>query len=201
MLLINTFVCILLCYFLKNPIYSVLFLWISFCQFYAARHRATVFIIKKYLLLENTLYTFIKITLYLFLLFIVFIIVHFFLLFSLFKRFTKKGFFLMSFYRLEIIFVRMHTCNAMDYLSIKLPVAAAFIFLVFHNFSFFRCFVSFYSIIRIEQARQSDLPLKIGKLSRQIDEMRLLLFQCFYRGWADHYDTFPKMWAEINAFD
>lgn len=122
--------------------------------------------------------------------------------FRFFYRFFGGDFLILAFFDfVETFFVKKNVCNTIDYLRCKFPVLSPFIFIIFGNFRFFRCFRFFYLHIRGECIRQENMYLLLGVRAEKIDVVRRMLSQCFLLGWSKYYETFLKTQSEIYIFD
>lgn len=214
MLLTDTFVRILLNFIIIIIVDSVFFsgipllfcLWKYLYNFlsyiYASRYIFLYFFVKKFFLLKGWYFHYIYVFGRVFLVFLSLIIVFIYMFFRTFYRFFGGDFlFLAIFDFVETFFVKRNICNTVDYLRCKFPVLSPFIFLIFGNFRFFRCFRFFYLHIRKECIRQENMYLLLGIRAEKIDAARKMLSQCFLLGWSKYYETFSKTQAEIYTFD
>lgn len=197
MLLTDIFIHILLSFFLPCLVNSVLFSWNSLRIYiyyiyyiYFMRRAIMFFFVRKFFLLKrkffllkalyfhyNRVYDYI-------ILIVLSLIVIFIYLFSKFlnKAINKDFFFLAVFDFVETFFVEKNICNTVDYLRRKFPVLSPFIFIVFGNFKFFKCFKFFYLHIKNERKRQENLNLLIKIRAKRVDLIREMLSRCFLLG-------------------
>lgn len=197
MLLTDIFIHILLSFFLPCLVNSVLFSWNSLRIYiyyiyyiYFMRRVIMFFFVRKFFLLKrkffllkalyfhyNRVYDYI-------ILIVLSLIVIFIYLFSKFlnKAINKDFFFLAVFDFVETFFVEKNICNTVDYLRRKFPVLSPFIFIVFGNFKFFKCFKFFYLHIKNERKRQENLNLLIKIRAKRVDLIREMLSRCFLLG-------------------
>lgn len=209
MLLTDTFLRILLSFFLRSPINSVLSLWISLQLYiyyiyyiYFMRRVVAFFFTRKFFLLKACYfhYNYVYDCIFLFILSLIIVFIY---LFSEFlNKFINKDFFLLAVFDfVETFFVRKNICNTVDYLRGKFPTLSSFLFVVFGNFEFFKCFKFFYLHIRVEHRRQEALDRLIWIRAEKVDKIRAMLSTCFLLGWSKYYETFSETCVEIGIFD
>jgi len=215
LLLTDTFIRILLCFFLRYPVDSVLFLWNFLRGFlwtraincvyiiYFRRHSIISFFVKRFFLLKAYFFHYRRIAGCIFLIFITLIVIFIYLFLRFLGRlFTNKDFFILAIFDfVETFFVEKNVCNTIDYLRRVFPVLSSFIFIILGKFKFFRCFKFFYFHIRTEELRQKILSSTIKVRAEKIDKIRYMLSGCYRSGWSYYYATFSKIRSEIDAFD